>query len=75
MQNNISRIRPPYYDEKKCITIPGLIVLCIGYYYKKKHCQCSHTRVLKHNLSLLLLAVVVVITSLKRYGLEQFQVK
>ena len=44
-------------------------------YYKMKHYQCSHTRDLKHNSSLLLLVIVIVINSLKWCSLEQCQVK
>ena len=60
----ISRNYPPYYPT------PGnshtrLIFLRNGWYYKIKHNQWSHTKGLKHNSSLLLLAIVIVINSTK----------
>ena len=65
-----SRNYPPGYQKKPDVSIPGLIFFAHWINYKMNHYQCSHTRDLKHNSSLLLLVLVIVINSLKGCSLE-----
>ena len=62
----VSRKYPPYYPKKTYVLIPGHI-FAQWTMLQDKYYQCSHsyTRGLKHNSSILLLAIVIVIIFLK----------
>ena len=63
----VSRNYPPYYSKKTYFPILWLIFLHNGQY----QCSHNHTRdLINHNTSLLLLAIVIVINSLKLLNLE-----